>query len=96
MRRIIIGVIAFIGVTSSLWGQVDLNKSLKARYTFDQCDARDDSGNNSLGTIEGAQCQCGVLGESLFFDGKDDHISFDGNVNEYFKANNFTISFYFE
>src|SRR5690606_18722477 len=57
---------------------------------------QDDTGNNSTGTIEGAQCQCGVSGESLFFDGVDDHIQFQGNINEYFKANNFTISFYFK
>src|SRR5690606_5233475 len=60
------------------------------------CDATDDTGNNSNGEIEGAQCQCGVQGESLFFDGVDDYIQFQGNINEYFKANNFTISFYFK
>src|SRR5690606_25002627 len=78
------------------WAQVDVGQALKARYSFDQCDGQDDTGNNSTGTIEGAQCQCGVSGESLFFDGVDDHIQFQGNINEYFKANNFTISFYFK
>ncbi len=76
--------------------QVDVEQALKARYSFDACDATDDTGNNSNGEIEGAQCQCGVQGESLFFDGVDDYIQFQGNINEYFKANNFTISFYFK
>jgi len=86
----------FVGFIPSIWAQVDVTKALKARYSFDQCDGQDDSGNNSTGKVQGAQCQCGVSGESLFFDGIDDYIEFEGNVNEYFKANNFTISFYFK
>lgn len=84
------------GMVQSAWAQVDLNEALKAKYSFDQCDGHDDTGNNSTGNVEGSQCQCGILGESLFFDGVDDYIQFEGNINEYFKANNFTISFYFK
>ena len=96
MVRLYLVIIVFISSVMALSGQVDVAEALKARYSFDQCDARDDSGNNSTGMVEGAQCQCGVLGESLFFDGSDDRIQFEGNINEYFKANNFTISFYFK
>lgn len=94
--RSYIYILIFLMSLTSTWAQVDVGQALKARYSFDQCDGQDDTGNNSTGTIEGAQCQCGVSGESLFFDGVDDHIQFQGNINEYFKANNFTISFYFK
>lgn len=96
MSRYILAGILFLMTGVVLIAQVDLEQALKARYTFDQCDGQDNSGNNSTGQVVGAQCQCGVSGESLFFNGKDDHITFDGNINEYFKANNFTISFYFK
>ncbi len=89
------GVI-FCFLTSMGWAQVDVAQALKARYSFDQCDGHDDTGNNSTGDVMGAQCQCGVSGESMFFNGEEDHIQFKGNINEYFKANNFTISFYFK
>lgn len=96
MSRISIIIFLLISVSTSLMAQVDVEQALKAKYSFDQCDGQDDSGNNSTGNVVGAQCQCGVAGESLFFDGVDDHIEFEGNINEYFKANNFTISFYFK
>lgn len=79
-----------------LQGQINLDRALKANYTFDDCDAKDDSGNNSHGTIQNAQCQCGASGESLFFNGNDSYVELEGNVNEYFKATNFTVSFYFK
>ncbi len=96
MIRISIVLLLLVGTLPSIWAQIDVAKALKAHYTFDQCDGKDDSGNNSTGNVQGAQCQCGVSGESLFFDGVDDRIEFEGNVNEYFRANNFTISFYFK
>ena len=96
MKRFYIVIFLLVGTLSSIWAQIDVARALKARYTFDQCDGKDDSGNNSIGNVQGAQCQCGVSGESLFFDGVNDRIEFEGNVNEYFRANNFTISFYFK
>ena len=96
MRTVIIWLVIGMGIVQQGWAQVDLDQALKAKYTFDMCDGYDDTGNNSTGKIEGAQCQCGVKGESMFFDGVDDFIQFEGNINEYFKANNFTISFYFK
>lgn len=75
--------------------QSNMDRALKAYYSFDDCDAQDDSGNNSHGTLENVECQCGASGESLFFRGNESYIELDGNVNEYFKATNFTVSFYF-
>lgn len=74
-------------------GQSGLGNALKAEYTFDLCDAADDTGNNPDGKWDGG-CDCGASGESLYFNGKDDFVEFEGNINEYFKSNNFTISFY--
>lgn len=90
-----LGLIFFLLSVQVVYGQSSANDFLKAAYTFDLCDAVDDSGNNSNGLITGAECRCGVRGEAMMFDGVDDRIQFNGNVNEYFKANNFTISLYF-
>ncbi|WP_236979339.1 LamG-like jellyroll fold domain-containing protein [Membranihabitans maritimus] len=91
-----IGIVFFTTLFGiQVFGQLESDQYLKAYYTFDNCDGTDDSGNNSTGTLTGTECRCGVDGQSLFFDGQDDRILFNGNVNEYFRANNFTISFYF-
>ncbi len=45
---------------------------LLAYYSFDNCDAHDDSGNGHTGTIQGAlDCVPGVKGMAVYFDGKD-------------------------
>jgi len=75
--------------------QNNSDRALKAYYSFDDCDAHDNTGNNSHGILESVQCQCGASGESLFFNGKESHVEFEGNVNNYFRANHFTVSFYF-
>ena len=70
-----------IGVTISPSGSVDLNRGLVAYYSFDNCDARDDSGNGNDGTIMGdPQCVDGVHGKAFYFDGVDDYIDL-GNIN---------------
>lgn len=72
-------------------------KGLVAWYTFDQCDARDDSEGGSDGQLFGdITCKCGVAGEGLMLDGIDDYIEFHGNVNLYFTTSDFTVSFYFK
>ncbi len=72
---------------------------LIAYYPFDDCTANDASpsltGGN--GTVVGnPNCSCGVLGDAMEFDGIDDHVSFNGNVNAVFERNNFTVSFFFK
>ncbi|MGB1217177.1 MAG: LamG-like jellyroll fold domain-containing protein, partial [Saprospiraceae bacterium] len=68
-----------------------------AYYSFDNCDAVDESGNGSDGQILGSpNCVCGVSGNALELDGVNDHVIFLGIVNNYFDEGNFAISFYFK
>jgi len=47
---------------------IDLNKGLVAYWSFDNCDARDDSGNGNDGEIRGTpECVDGVVGKALSF-----------------------------
>lgn len=74
----------------------DLNQSLIAYYSFNQCDARDDSGNGSDGKMIGAvNCWCGIDDDGLLFDGQGAYLEFSGMVNNYFNTSDLTISFYF-
>lgn len=74
-----------------------LENGLIAHYSFNNCDARDDSGNGSDGVLIGKMnCVCGVEGDGLQLDGLQDYIEFHGNVNNYFTTSDFTISYYFK
>ncbi len=80
--------------SSTVFGP-DVDKDLVAYYSFNQCDARDESGNDSDGVLFGrTSCWCGVEGEGLLLDGKSDYIEFPGRVNSAFNTTDFTISFY--
>jgi len=73
------------------------NDGLVAYYSFNHCDARDDTGNGSDGQMYGnVDCWCGVEGNGLLLDGKQSYIEFEGIVNDYFNTTDFTISFYFK
>ncbi len=74
---------------------VDLEAGLVAYYSFNACDARDDSGNGSDGILYGEPgCHCGVDDDALLLDGEDDYIEFEGYVNRFFNTSDFTLSFY--
>ena len=74
-----------------------LEKGLIAYYSFNNCDARDDSGNGSDGVLFGKMnCACGVNEDGLELDGIQDYIEFHGKVNDYFSTSDFTISYYFK
>ena len=74
-----------------------LDVGLVAHYTFNNCDARDDSGNESHGKLFGnIDCWCGIEDDGLLLDGIGDYIEFHGKVNHYFNTTDFTISFYFK
>ncbi len=74
-----------------------ITDGLIAYYSFDNCDAFDDTENGSDGIIVGTpNCVCGVSGNALEFDGINDHILFLGLVNNYFNTDNFSVSFYFK
>ena len=74
---------------------VNLREGLIAHYSFNNCDATDDSGNDSNGVLFGDMgCWCGIEDDGLLFDGVDDYLVFNGTVNDYFTTSDFTISFY--
>ncbi|MFK7810637.1 MAG: LamG domain-containing protein [Saprospiraceae bacterium] len=73
----------------------DLEEDLIAYYSFNHCDARDESGNDSDGMLYGrTSCWCGVQGEGLQLNGQTDYIEFPGRINAAFNTTDFTISFY--
>ncbi len=73
------------------------DEDLIAYYSFNECDARDDSGNGSHGQLFGSvSCWCGVDDDGLLLDGVNDYIEFYGAVNNYFGTSDFTISYYFK
>lgn len=70
---------------------------LIAYYSFNDCDAFDQSGNGSHGQIYGSgECRCGVEGNGLLLNGQTDYIEFEGKVNDYFTTSDLTVSFYFK
>ncbi len=80
-----------------LQAQPPVTDGLVAYYSFDNCDATDDSGDGSDGVLVGAPgCVCGVSGNALELDGINDHILFLGPVNNYFDTEDVTVSFYFK
>ncbi|MCO6480819.1 MAG: LamG domain-containing protein [Phaeodactylibacter sp.] len=74
-----------------------LEEGLVAYYSFNACDARDDSGNGSDGAlVGGVGCWCGIEDDGLLLDGARSYIEFPGKVNRYFNTSDFTVSFYFK
>ncbi len=77
--------------------QNEKDDGLVAYYSFNDCNAQDESGNGSHGQIFGnTRCWCGIEGDGLLLDGKNNYIEFPGPVNDYFNTSDFTISFYFK
>ena len=74
-----------------------LTEGLIAYYSFNFCDARDESGNGSDGVLFGnVGCWCGIEDDGLLLDGTHSYIEFPGKVNRYFNTSDFTVSFYFK
>ncbi len=68
---------------------------LVAYYSFDLCDASDDTGNGADGVFSGApDCECGPIGNALRLNGVNDDVRFLGSFDLLF-AGDFTMSFYF-
>jgi hypothetical protein len=81
--------------TSSVSPPFTLDGGLVAYYSFNYCDARDESGNGSHGQLFGrVNCWCGIENDGLLLDGINDYIEFPGIVNRYFSTSDFTVSFY--
>ncbi len=95
MKYLLILGLIFAGLFTD--PEPDLHKGLLAWYTFDHCDARDYSGNEWHGKMRGdIACWCGIDDDGLLFDGSDDYLEFEGQLNRYFNTSDFTISFYFK
>ncbi|MFT4666098.1 MAG: gliding motility-associated-like protein [Polaribacter sp.] len=74
---------------------------LAAYYSMDDCTLLDNSDAGSNGTLFGSTCDsCGVINKGIFFRGEDpannnhDYALLLGTVNNNFKTNDFSISFY--
>ncbi len=93
-------LLAFFGLcllqlAAALRPPANLETGLVAYYSFNECNARDDSGNGSHGVLYGDPgCHCGVEDDALLLDGDDDYIVFEGYVNRFFNTSDFTVSFY--
>ena len=61
-------------ISVSVASAVDLERGLVAYYSFDDCSAKDLSGNGNDGIIYGAKCVDGKFGKALRFDGVDDYV----------------------
>lgn len=84
----------FLSVIIFQHGKGQTTDGLVAYYSFDACDATDDTGNGANGIIMGnANCGCGVIGNGLEFDGNTS-VQILGNPDVIF-GDDFTISFYF-
>jgi hypothetical protein len=86
-RKVFGFLFGFLVVLGWLKGYAfDLEEGLVAYWSFDSCDARDDSGNGHHGRIYGnPECVEGVKGMAFKFDGVDDWIhvpsSYDINLS---------------
>ena len=71
-------------------------QGLVAHYSFDDCSGRNEGGNGvDAILLNNIQCDCGVSGNALLFDGIDDAIIIPGS-NSYMNTQDFTLSFYFK
>ncbi len=87
----------FVGMVVPSAPSFKPDQDLVAYYSFNECDARDDSGNGSHGQLFGSvSCWCGVEDDGLLLDGVNDYIEFHGDVNNYFGTTDFTLSYYFK
>ena len=68
---------------------------LEARFTFQDCDGFDESGNGSSGAlIGGTSCVCGVRDSAMSLDGDGDALFFVGPLGDVFTTSDFSVSFY--
>lgn len=92
-----LAILVLLSIFANQKTSIDLDKGLVAYYSFNDCDARDETGNESHGTLYGnVGCWCGIEDEGLLFDGVDDFLTFEGIINRYFSTSDFTVSFYYK
>ncbi len=65
-------------------------------YNFNNCDFTDANGVfQDASTIFPPSCDCGLIGDGLYFDGNDDNLIFPSEIDALME-DDFTISFYFQ
>ena len=67
-------IVTALIISVSVASAVDLERGLVAYYSFDDCSAKDLSGNGNDGIIYGAKCVDGKFGKALSFDGVNDYM----------------------
>jgi len=70
-------IVTALIISVSVASAVDLERGLVAYYSFDDCSAKDLSGNGNDGIIYGAKCVDGKFGNALRFDGVDDYVQLE-------------------
>ena len=96
LRSMALILVAFI-LSALTFPPTDLEKGLVAYYSFNDCDALDETGNGSDGKLYGnVGCWCGIEDEGLLFDGMNSYVEFEGLVNRYISTSDFTLSFYYK
>lgn len=84
-------IVSFIGFLTS-----DGTSQALGDYNFDNCDFTDANGNfDDANTIFPPSCECGLVGDGLYFDGNDDHLNFPSEIDSLMEED-FTLSFYFQ
>jgi hypothetical protein len=70
-----------------------LTDGLIAYWSFDNCDATDDSGYGNNGTIYGdPQCLLGTRGKAFSFDGQNDYVTIPDSSSQQISTNQLTVS----
>jgi gliding motility-associated-like protein len=74
------------------------DESLVAYFSFDDCTANESNGKETQNGLSAGNigCECGVLGNSLSFDGLDDQVAFTGPLVNEISFIDFSLSFYFK
>ena len=82
--------------TFQLIAQTDEN--LVAYFSFDDCTVNESNGKETQNglTVGNPQCDCGVQGNALSFDGVDDQVAFTGPLVNEINFTDFSLSFYFK
>jgi len=94
-------LLTLFGMLTFVLLQAQIPSGVTAYYSFADCTALDDNGNEAQnGTLEGdIDCECGVLGGddmALRLNSSNANITFGGPLVNDFTTENFSLSFYFK
>jgi len=92
--KLSLGIILVLIASSGAFSQ----NILVGHFTFEGCEIRDITGNNPNIVIGAApQCDCGIIGTALNFDGQNQYIEVDSQaITPLFTRSAFSVSFNFK